>query len=109
MDKNQAAIGPRHPLVSSQEHAALMRLLKIAQTDKGQARRVADFLLAWWNPVENGRFDFIDLWFVDCQIEQDILMLLNGAVRLREYPDTLGYSEEFERLVADWRKPKADR
>jgi hypothetical protein len=36
-------------------------------------------------------------------------MLLNGAVRLREYPDTLGYSEEFERLVADWRKPKADR
>jgi hypothetical protein len=86
-----------------------MRLLKIAQTDTGQARRVADFLLAWWNPVENGRFDFIDLWSVDSQIEQDILLLLSTAVRLREYPDTLGYSEEFESLVVDWRKPKAER
>lgn len=109
MDKHQVATGPRHPRVSSQEHAALMRLLKIAQTDTGQARRVSDFLLAWWNPVENGRFDFIDLWSVDRQIEQDILLLLSTAVRLQEYPDTLGYSEEFEHLVVDWRKPKAER
>lgn len=31
------------------EKAALERLLKIAQGDTGQSRRVADFLLAWWN------------------------------------------------------------
>ena len=108
MDSTRTVNGPRHPRVSGEEHAALMRLLKIAETDTGQARRVADFLLAWWNPAANGRWDFIDLWSVDQQIEDDILLLLNGAVRLREYPDTLGYSEEFERLVSDWRRPKVD-
>ncbi len=108
MDTNPKVDGPRHPLVSVDEHAALMRLLAIAETDTGQARRVADFLLAWWNPIANGAFDFIDLWSVDTQIEQDILLLLNAAVRLREYPDTLGYSAEFERLVSDWRKPRVD-
>ena len=109
MGKNPVVLGPRHPQVSRQEHDALMRLLTIATSDTGQAGPVADFLLAWWNPVKNGRFDFIDLWSVDRRIEQDILMLLGTVVRLREYPDTLGYSEEFERLVGDWRIPKADR
>jgi hypothetical protein len=85
-----------------------MRLLKIAESDTGQARRVADFLLAWWNPTKNGRWDFIDMWSVDQPIEDDILLVLNAAVRLREYPDTLGYSEEFERLVTDWREPNVD-
>jgi hypothetical protein len=108
MSTTQVATGPRHPNVARKEHEALMRLIKIAKTDTGQARRVADFLLAWWNPTANGRFDFIDLWSVDRQIEEDILLLLTMAVRLQEYPDTLGYSNEFECLVSDWRKPKAD-
>lgn len=30
------------------ERAALARLIKIAKGDTGQSRRVADFLLAWW-------------------------------------------------------------
>ena len=31
----------------------------------GQARRVADFLLAWHNAPENGGWDPTDLWNVD--------------------------------------------
>jgi len=34
--------------------AAAARLLVIAKADSGQARRVADFLLAWHNAEENG-------------------------------------------------------
>ena len=33
---------------------AVARLLDIAKTDTGQARRVADFLLAWHSGEENG-------------------------------------------------------
>ncbi len=102
MSTTQVATGPRHPNVARKEHEALMRLIKIAKTDTGQARRVADFLLAWWNPTANGRFDFIDLWSVDRQIEEDILLLLTMAVRLQEYPDTLGYSNEFEWTGFEW-------
>jgi hypothetical protein len=36
--------------------AALDRLLAIAQADTGQSRRVANFLLAWWNAGECGGF-----------------------------------------------------
>lgn len=36
------------------ERAALERLLGHAQRDTGQSRRVADFLLAWWNAANCG-------------------------------------------------------
>jgi hypothetical protein len=86
------------------EHQALIRLLKIADSDTGQSRRVADFLLVWWNPIENGRFDFLDLWQVDKRIEVDVLLVLGLAVRSFAYPDSLGYGPEFAQLVARWRK-----
>jgi hypothetical protein len=35
--------------------AALDRLVAIAQSDTGQSRRVANFLLAWWNAGSCGR------------------------------------------------------
>jgi hypothetical protein len=38
---------------------ALERLLRIARQDTGQARRVANFLLAWHNAEENGGWDEI--------------------------------------------------
>ncbi len=109
MAKEPSSTVPRHPRISIQTHEALMRLLRIAGSDTGQARVVADFLLAWWNPTANGRFDFVDLWSVDQEIEEDILLLLSVAVKLREYPDTLGYSEEFQQLVGEWRGTRADR
>ena len=36
--------------------------------DTDRARRVADFLLAWENAEENGRWDSTDLWNVDAVI-----------------------------------------
>jgi hypothetical protein len=44
---------------------ALERLLRIALQNTGQARRVAEFLLAWHNAAENGGWDPVDLWNVD--------------------------------------------
>ncbi len=43
--------------MKSDEKAAFHRLVAIAQRDTGQSRRVADFLLAWWNAGECGGFD----------------------------------------------------
>ena len=42
--------------------AVVARLLVIAKTNSGQARRVADFLLDWHNAEENGGWDPVDLW-----------------------------------------------
>ncbi len=53
--------------------AALDRLIIIAQSDTGQSRRVANFLLAWWNAGNCGGFDLTDLWMVDRAIADDIL------------------------------------
>lgn len=35
---------------------ALEKLLNIAHQDAGQGRRVANFLLAWWNAEVHGGF-----------------------------------------------------
>jgi hypothetical protein len=83
--------------------AALNRLLVIAQSDTGQSKRVADFLLAWWNADDCGRFDFRDLWMVDKAISDDILAVLRLIALRQAYPDAYGLRTEFEQLVKDWR------
>ena|SRR5271155_1218321 len=55
--------------------AAVARLLVIAKTNSGQARRVADFLLGWHNAEENGGWNPVDLWQLDTRIAQDILLV----------------------------------
>src|SRR3546814_3903109 len=40
---------------------AIGRLLAIARSDTGQAARVADFLLAWWDGGTNGHFPLLHL------------------------------------------------
>ncbi len=44
---------------------ALEKLLNVAHEDSGQGRRVANFLLAWWNAEVHGGFDLTDLANVD--------------------------------------------
>lgn len=83
--------------------SALDRLVTIAQSDTGQARRVANFLLAWWNAGDCGGFDFTDLWNVDRAIADDILIVSRLIATRHEYPTTYGYGPQFERLVKDWR------
>jgi len=58
--------------------AAVARLLVIAKNNSGQARRVANFLLAWHNAEENGGWDPVDLWQLDTGIAQDILLVTHS-------------------------------
>jgi hypothetical protein len=83
--------------------AAIERLLKIAGSDTGQSRRVADFLLAWWNAETCGGFDLTDAWGCDDVIVQDMVRIFAYAVSHRHYPDTLGFGPRFEQIVRQWR------
>ena len=83
--------------------SALDRLVVIAQSDTGQARRVANFLLAWWNAADCGGFDFTDLWNVDRAIADDSLAVARLIAARNEYPTANGYGAQFAQLVKDWR------
>ncbi|HYZ64022.1 MAG TPA: hypothetical protein VE650_16360 [Acetobacteraceae bacterium] len=83
--------------------AALRRLLAIAQTETGQSRCVADFLLAWWNASACGGFDLTVLWAVDAAILDDMLAVLKLIAHEREFPTAYGLGEPFEALVTRWR------
>jgi len=89
--------------ISAGQRSAIERLIRIAQSDTGQSRRVANFLLAWWNAEECGGFDFTDLWNVDAVIAADMVTVFGLLAGLNSYPDTLGYGEQFARIVAEWR------
>jgi hypothetical protein len=86
-----------------EEEAALNRLIAIAHNDTGQSRRVAGFLLAWWNADECGGFDLTDLWGVDTSITEDMVTVFGYIARVKSYPDTLGYAEQFQSIVSGWR------
>lgn len=82
---------------------AFERLLKIAKSDTGQSRRVADFILAWWNAPDHGGFDIADLFAVDTAIARDMATIFaylasrGGA----EYPED--YSADIEFIMQEWR------
>jgi hypothetical protein len=88
---------------------ALERLLRIAQHDTGQARRVANFLLAWHNAEENGGWDPVDTWNVDAAIADDMLTVVRLIRESHRYPDGLGFSEEIGSAWRLWRAGKDDR
>lgn len=92
-----------------EDMAAIDRLVKIALGSTGQSARVANFLLAWWNATDNGGFDFTDLWSVDLEIAQDMLMVFALIANCRHYADHYGFEEEFRQIVTNWRKPKRTR
>lgn len=89
--------------IPANQKAALERLIRNAMGDTGQSRRVADFLLAWWNADECGGFDLVDTWHVDDAIAADIVTVFGMVAARGSYPDTLGYGTAFERIVAIWR------
>ena len=82
---------------------ALERLLRIARQDTGQARRVADFLLAWHNAEENGGWNPVDLWSVDAAIADDMLSVLSLVRESHRYPDDLGFRDEIATVWRLWR------
>lgn len=91
------------------EIAALKRLIEIAKRDTGQSRRVADFLLAWWNAATCGGFDLTNLWGVDTEIAADMVLIFAFIARVNAYPDKLGYEADFEMIIAQWRPELAER
>lgn len=90
------------------ELAAVRHLLTVAQSDTGQSRRCADFLLAWWNAEENGGFDLVDTWAVDGDIAADMVRVFVLIARTRSYPNTLDPSLDtpFRDLWKQWRGHK---
>lgn len=76
---------------------ALERLLKIARSDTGQARRVANFILAWWNADSLGGFDIADLFAADMATVFTWLSRQNEAT----YPED--YRAAIEAVIAEWR------
>lgn len=51
--------------MDDQARFALEKLLNVAHEDSGQGRRVANFILAWWNAGVHGGFDLTDLADLD--------------------------------------------
>ena len=85
---------------------ALERLLRVARRDTGQAKRVADFLLAWHNAEENGGWNPVDLWNVDAAIADDMLKVVRLIRESHQYPDGLGFEEEIKAVWQLWRGGK---
>ncbi|WP_221939257.1 hypothetical protein [Mycobacterium sp. KBS0706] len=88
--------------------AALERLIEIARGDTAQSRRVANFLLAWWNAKSCGGFDFADLQSVDAAIADDMVTVIQLIATRSESPCAYGYKTEFEKMLADWRPHLAE-
>jgi hypothetical protein len=82
---------------------AIERLLRIARSDTHQSRRVANFILAWWNAESFGGFDLADLFAVDAALAQDMARVFSHIAQLAnaEYPTE--YRGEIEAIIASWR------
>ena len=85
--------------LNEKESAALRRLIGHAKRDTGQSRRVADFLLAWWNPAQCGGFDFTTMWGCDEDISEDMIVVFAYVARNNRYPDTLGFEADFADII----------
>ncbi|WP_370360603.1 DUF7673 family protein [Shinella sumterensis] len=89
--------------MTDHERASFERLLKIARSDTGQSRRVAAFILAWWNAGALGGFDLADLFGVDQAIAADMGTVFVCLGRQSEafYPNE--YRTEIEAIIEAWR------
>ncbi len=83
--------------------AAFERLLDVAMSDTGQSRRVANFILAWWNADSLGGFDLADIFAVDRDIARSMAIVVARLAEApaAEYPEA--YRAEIENLIKLWR------
>lgn len=98
------------PAIRERGEAALRRLLPIAQSDSGQCRHVAAFLLGLYNG-NRFKFDLTDLRCVDRAIFDDCMDVLQM--------DSTSWKEvhtffpkggaQFEQLADDWRIPDREK
>lgn len=87
--------------------SAVDRLIKIALRDTGQSKRVANFLLAWWNATDNGGFDLTDMWAVDREIALDMVVVFAWVATNQHYVDNISvdYQSRMQEIWKRWRKP----
>lgn len=82
---------------------ALKRLMRVAQSDTGQSKRVAHFLLGLFNG-DRFAFDLTDFRGLDLQLFDDCMKVLrmdySPELEVHKYFDDGG--ELFERLARDW-------
>ncbi|PWE52994.1 hypothetical protein DEM27_28335 [Metarhizobium album] len=86
---------------------ALEKLLNVANGDTGQGRRVANFILAWWNAGEHGGFDLTDLANVDSEVAEDMATVFTWLAREEDLHYPHDYRGEIEQIIARWR-PQAE-
>lgn len=93
----------RDPQIYIDGAASLVRLMKIAQRDTGQSRRVAAFLLGLYNGARF-RFDLTDLRGLDIDIFDDCMRVLQmDFVPRQEVHDYFLFGDHvFEQLANDW-------
>jgi len=98
-----AARRERRPTIEAEGLAALRRLLPIAQSDTGQSRRIARFLLGLYNGTRF-KFDLTDFRGLDYALHDDCLAVLRmdhvPAMEVHKYFERGGAI--FEQLAFDW-------
>jgi hypothetical protein len=72
-DRAGATRAPR--VLFEEAGEALGRLIVAADSDTGGARRVAEFLLSWWDGAE-GKWPLINISNVDPEVGEDMLIIL---------------------------------
>ncbi|MDW9689299.1 hypothetical protein GHL01_04140 [Sinorhizobium meliloti] len=85
---------------------ALEKLLNIAHDDTGQGRRVANFLLAWWNAEALDGFDIADRFAVDREVSEDIATMFTYLAREEDAVYPTDYRGEIESIIKRWRPEK---
>jgi hypothetical protein len=91
------------PMPTQAEIEALDRLFKIAKDGTADSRRVADFLLTWWDAGRNGGFDLTAMWSLDEEIRRDLVIAFDLIGREHSYPDDWGYVPGIREVIQRWR------
>jgi hypothetical protein len=93
-------------MLTTEDKAAIERLIDHAKRDSGQAVKVANFLLAWWNAEEQGKFDIRGIWSLDDDIAEDMVRMFSFmSAHPGIYPDRLGYETDFKQIIRRHRQP----
>jgi len=83
---------------------ALDRLIGHARGDHGGARRIVDFLFAWWNGPDLGHFPVMHLVNVDRAIARDMILIMTYLAETDVwYADAWGRRADMEGLIDRWR------
>lgn len=100
----QARIEAERPAIQAEGEAALRRLFDVAQSDTGQCKIIAKFLLGCYNG-DRFPFDLTDFRCIDHNLFMDCLAVLKMDSQPQKevhmyFPDG---GQKFEQMAKDWR------